>query len=183
MNELKIGQIIRKFRKEKNLTIKDLAEQVNITSSMLSQIERDLANPSLNTVRGISQALDIPIFKFFMEHEDPKSEDFIVRSDNRMQIILDGTNYQLLTPTLNTTIEFMLLTLEPGSKTVTNPTSHNGEEVAYVIEGQIELNLEGSSHLLDTGDSVKIPPNIRHNWVNNGDSVTTIIFAVTPPDF
>ena len=42
MNELKFGKIIKKLRKEKNLTIKDLAEQVNITSSMLSQIERGI---------------------------------------------------------------------------------------------------------------------------------------------
>lgn len=183
MNELKIGEIIKKFRKEKNLTIKDLAEQVNITSSMLSQIERDLANPSLNTVRGISQALDVPLFKFFMEYENPKSEELIVRSGNRMQISLDGTNYQLLTPTLDTTIEFMLLTLDPGSISVTKPTSHNGEEVAYVIEGPIELNLEGNTYVLETGDSVKIPQNMRHNWNNNGDKITTLIFAVTPPDF
>jgi len=183
MSELKIGEIIQKIRKDKNLTLKDLAEQVNITSSMLSQIERDLANPSLNTVRAISQALDVPLFKFFMEQEDSKIEDFIVRSDNRMQIILDGTNYQLLTPTLNTTIEFMMLSLDPGSITVTNPTSHNGEEVAFVIEGPIELNLDSNTYTLNTGDSVKIPPNTRHNWANNGDVTTTIVFAVTPPQF
>ena len=175
MNELKIGEIIKKFRKDKNLTIKDLAEQVNITSSMLSQIERDLANPSLNTVRGISQALDIPLFRFFMEYEDP--------SDNRIHITLDGTNYQLLTPTLDTTIEFMLLKLDPCSSPVTNPISHNGEEVAYVIEGPIKINLEDKIYLLETGDSIKIPPNIKHSWINDGDIYTSIIFAVTPPEF
>lgn len=183
MSELKIGEIIKKFRQEKNLTIKDLAEQVNITSSMLSQIERDLANPSLNTVRGISQALDVPLFKFFVEYEHPGHEDLIVRSDNRKQIILDGNTYQLLTPTLNTTIEFMLLTLDPGSKTVTNPISHKGEEVAFAMEGPIELNLEGNTYLLNTGDSIKIPPNMRHSWINNGEGSATIIFAVTPPEF
>lgn len=183
MNELKIGEIIKKFRKDKNLTIKDLAEQVNITSSMLSQIERDLANPSLNTVRGISQALDIPLFRFFMEYEDPSSEELIVRSDNRIHITLDGTNYQLLTPTLDATIEFMLLKLDPGSSTVTNPISHNGEEVAYVIEGPIKINLEDKIYLLETGDSIKIPPNIKHSWINDGDIYTSIIFAVTPPEF
>lgn len=183
MNELKIGEIIKKFRKEKSLTIKVLAEQINITSSMLSQIERGLANPSLNTVRAISHALDVPLFKFFMEYEDPNHENLIVRSDNRIHIILDGNNYQLLTPTLNTNIEFMLLTLDPGSTTVTNPASHNGEEVSFVIEGPIEINLEGNTYLLNTGDSIRIPPNMRHSWINNGSGVATIIFAVTPPEF
>lgn len=183
MNELEFGRIVKKFRKEKNLTIKELAEKVNITPSMLSQIERGIANPSLNTVRGISKALDVPLFKFFMEQEDPEFKDIIVKKDKRMQIILDGTSYELLTPTLDTAIEFMLLTLESGSTTVTNPTSHKGEEVAFVIEGPVELNLEGETYILETGDSVSIPPNTKHSWKNTGEGKAVVIFAVTPPEF
>ena len=65
-SELNIGLIIKNFRTEKEMTIKDLAKKVQITSSMLSQIERGQANPSLNTIRLIAQALDKPLFKFFI---------------------------------------------------------------------------------------------------------------------
>lgn len=58
---------IKEYRIAKNLTIKELAEKANITSSMLSQIERGLANPSINTLKLIAQALDTPLFKFFIE--------------------------------------------------------------------------------------------------------------------
>lgn len=183
MDELQTGSIIQKFRKERNLTIKELAEQVNITSSMLSQIERGQANPSLNTIRAISQALDIPLFKFFMEKEDHEHQDLIVNKDKRMHIILDGNDYQLLTPTLNSTIEFMMLTLEPGSNTVTNPTSHKGEEVTFIVEGTFELNLENNIYTLSKGDSVRIPPNMRHKWKNPSNSVAKLVFAITPPEF
>ena len=62
-----IGERIRYFRQLRGITLKKLAETVGITSSMLSQIERDLANPSLNTLRTISAALDVPLFRIFMD--------------------------------------------------------------------------------------------------------------------
>ena len=77
-SELNIGLIIKNFRTEKEMTIKDLAKKVQITSSMLSQIERGQANPSLNTIRLIAQALDKPLFKFFIENENNEMSGLIV---------------------------------------------------------------------------------------------------------
>ena len=52
MADLEIGAKIRKYRTEKGFSMKTLAEKVNITPSMLSQIEHDQANPSINTLKG-----------------------------------------------------------------------------------------------------------------------------------
>ena len=109
---LQIGQRIKDCRVAKGLTVKDLAAQAQITSSMLSQIERGQANPSLNTIRLLSGALDEPMFRFFMDEVNVRNE--VVRAGERRHIIEHGTEYELLAPDTNGLLEMLELTLAPG---------------------------------------------------------------------
>lgn len=81
MNDINIGEKIAEFRKAKNLSIRELANLSQVTPSLLSQIERGLSNPSINSLKLISKALDIPIFHFFLEPVNTKN--LIVRADKR----------------------------------------------------------------------------------------------------
>ena len=69
-HNINIGQRIRHYRQLQGITLKTLADRVGITSSMLSQIERDLANPSINTLKLISSALNIFYKLNAIEHVD-----------------------------------------------------------------------------------------------------------------
>ena len=71
---MQIGQKIKTYRSARGLTVKELAAKAQITASMLSQIERGQATPSLNTIRQLSEALDEPIFRFFMDEVDVQNE-------------------------------------------------------------------------------------------------------------
>ena len=176
-----IGERIRYFRQLRGITLKKLAETVGITSSMLSQIERDLANPSLNTLRTISAALDVPLFRIFMD-DTPQSTN-LVRPENRKHIIENGVEYELLTPDMNSTIEFCQLKLESGCSTIDSAMSHKGEEVALALKGTFSLSLDGVSYTLCEGDSILIPSLVKHVWTNIGKETAELVFAVTPPDF
>lgn len=81
MNNINVGQKIMGFRKGAGLTSKRLAELADITPSMLSQIEKGITNPSLQTLKLISVALNIPLFNFFLE--DTNTEELVVRADQR----------------------------------------------------------------------------------------------------
>lgn len=184
MSDLNISENISKYRKEKNLTIKSLAELAGVTPSLLSQIEKGTANPSLNTLKQISQALEIQLFNFFIQ--DVPSESLVVRHDNRKKMIFpesDNFTYELLTPSLNTTIEFMLMKIPPNSSSSEEMYGHKGEEVAYVIKGCVNLKLSNDILSLKTGDSVMIPPHSIHKWINTTSEECEVIFAVTPPSF
>ncbi|NLZ52470.1 MAG: helix-turn-helix domain-containing protein [Thermoanaerobacteraceae bacterium] len=175
---------IKEYRMAKNLTIKELAEKANITSSMLSQIERGLANPSINTMKLIAQALDTPLFKFFMENNNISNQ--VVTPERRKRISLpgeDGVIYELLTPDLTGSIEFCILTLAPGKTTSEAPMGHEGEEVALVLSGTTELILENEKLTMNAGDSIRIPPRTNHKWYNPTDENMILIFAVSPPTF
>lgn len=176
-----IGERIRYFRQLRGITLKGMAEKVGITPSMLSQIERDLANPSLNTLRMISVVLGIPLFRIFMD--DATSNANVVHPENRKHIIDNGVEYELLTPNLSFTMEFCQLKLQSGCSTANSAMSHKGEEVALVQKGTFSLSLDGVNYVLHEGDSILIPSQAKHVWTNVGKETAELVFAVTPPDF
>jgi quercetin dioxygenase-like cupin family protein len=71
----------------------------------------------------------------------------------------------------------------PESTSSEKPLEHKGEEVAFVLAGQIRINLEGEEYVLETGDSVKIPSHMKHRWINDYSKEAIILFSVTPPSF
>lgn len=184
MDDINIGNKILEYRKSKNLSIRELAQRASVTPSLLSQIERGLANPSINSLKMISKALDIPIFNFFMGTVD--KEALVVKRDNRTKIMFPENKnfaYELLSPDLSGAIEFILMTLTPKSSSSEELMGHEGEEAAYIIDGKIELYLDEQLIILDKGDSVKIPPFMKHRWNNPFRQTVEVIFAVTPPSF
>lgn len=182
MNEVDISRNITEYRKSKKLTIKELANLTGVTPSLLSQIEKGTSNPSINTLKQISRALDIPLFNFFIN--DNQTKDLVVRKDSRKKIMFnenDSFAYELLTPNSQGTIEFMLMKIPKGESSSKELFSHKGEEVAYVMNGCVSLHLMNTVIELNCGDSVKIPPHSNHKWENHTNENCEVIFAVTPP--
>ncbi|WP_152659637.1 helix-turn-helix domain-containing protein, partial [Bacillus cereus] len=166
------------------LTSKRLAELADITPSMLSQIEKGITNPSLQTLKLISVALNIPLFNFFLE--DTNTEELVVRANQRKKITFPesgNVSYELLSPNLDGALELALMNLFPETASSMEPVAHKGEEIAFIMEGQVKLYLNDEVLLLNTGDSVKIPPYTKHKWENTSLNKVTVIFGVTPPSF
>lgn len=184
MNEVDISKNIALYRKSKGLTIKELAELIGATPSLLSQIEKGTANPSINTLKQISIALNVPLFNFFIS--DIQTEDLVVRKDRRNKIIFSAEEsfvYELLTPDTKGDIEFMLMKISPRESSSKELFNHKGEEVAYVTKGKVKLYLLDDIIELNCGDSVKIPPYSNHKWENDSDVDCEVVFAITPPSF
>ncbi|MCT4584277.1 MAG: XRE family transcriptional regulator [Peptostreptococcaceae bacterium] len=184
--DINIGKKIMDFRKGKSLTIKELALEAQITASLLSQIERGLANPSINTISKIAKALEVPIHAFFLNEKN--TDDLVVRAHNRRSLKFpQGENftYELLCPDFNGSIEFALMTLEGKTSSAASEEFfiHNGEEVVYILQGRVYLYLDNDVIILEEGDSVRIPAGMKHKWENPLDEEMKMIFAVNPPIF
>ncbi|MCC8125847.1 MAG: helix-turn-helix domain-containing protein [Clostridiales bacterium] len=183
MDELNIGKKLQEFRTERGMTIRELSQSSGVTSSMLSQIERGLANPSIKTLRDIAQALNVPLYRFF---KTESGDDMIVRKDQRKTLGRPeerDTVYSLLTPGVTGNIEFCLMEVPSGSESTGVAQSHIGEEVAFVLEGPVDIVVDGNAYSLDTGDSIRISPQSVHKWINRKESSVKVIFAITPPSF
>ena len=183
MEEVKIGARIKELRAAQKMTLRALAEATGITCSMLSQIERDQVNPSINTLKLISRALGTPLWLFFRAGP---SRDAVVRAGGRKSIGLpnnEEVRYELLTADTSGAIEFCEMILPGKSASGQTMQDHAGEETAYVLQGPVVLRLDGAEYVLDTADSVRIPSLTPHCWVNSWQQAARVIFAVTPPDF
>ena len=183
MEEINIGAKVQEYRMMKQYSLRELAAKAEMTPSMLSQIEKNTVNPSINTLKSIAAALGVPMFKFFQS--ETVSEDLIVRKGENIHLgsVKDGVIYKLLTPDLNGTIEFCVMEIPPHSKTAEVEKSHVGEEVAYVIEGSVKIHLNKREFSLNAGDSIQIPAGVNHLWHNECDAYVRVVFAITPPSF
>lgn len=183
-----LGARIKELRTERGVSLKDMAAEINVSASLLSQIERNLANPSLNTLRAIANYLDVPMFSFFEVREDPDA--MVVRYNDRIQITNGKNNskelkqgYDLLSPDMKGVIQMCEMSLGPHQYSAEKFNVHRAEEVAVCTEESIELVLKNGSITLDKGDSVRIPAGTPHRWKNSSDKNCAIIFAISPPDF
>ncbi|WP_324728448.1 XRE family transcriptional regulator [Lysinibacillus fusiformis] len=181
MENIDIGKKVEKYRKLKDLTNRELAALAGITPSMLSQIERGLANPSIQTLKVLAKTLDVPTFSFFME--ETNTEALVVRSNKRKKMIIDNLSYELLSPDFTGNLASAILTVPPYTSSSEKLLDHRGEEIAVIIEGSIKIYLGEEEYLLEVGDSVKIPANLKHKWENNSHTVAVVLFSVTPPIF
>lgn len=183
MQDINVGVKVQEFRQQRKLSLRQLALKAGMTPSMLSQIENNVVNPSINTLKEIARALEIPMFKFFQD--DTLPEKMIVRKGQCKIIGAPGEEvfYQLLTPDTNGSIEFCLMEIPSHSASADKPHEHEGEEVAYVVEGAVTIFVGTREEQLEAGDSIRIPALSAHRWVNGTDRPVKVVFAVTPPCF
>lgn len=114
MEDINLGKKVQDFRNKSGMSLRELAKRAGLTASMLSQIERDLVNPSIGTLKAIAQALDVPMFKFFKDDE-PQVQMIVRRGENKTIGHPDADlAYTLLTPDVRGSIEFCMMSIPPG---------------------------------------------------------------------
>jgi len=177
-----LGDKIRAKRQEKKLTIRELAEGASLTPGFLSQVERDLAEPSITSLRKIAHILDVPMFYFLM---DDSQTNLIVRKNERKVLSLGNGDvvFELLSPDLNRTIEMTIGRLKPGAVTCEEPLTHYGEENLMVVQGKMKIQIGTDFYDLDEGDSIYYLSSTPHKIWNTGEEELIFISAITPPAF
>lgn len=184
MEDLNIGKKIQELRLKQGDSIRKLSSAAGITASMLSQIENDQVNPSINTLRALADALDAPLYHFFKEENEDQP---VVTPSTRKTIGRKNepdVTYELLTPDTRGSIEFCMMVIPAGSSSSQHAQGHIGEEVAFLYSGEsVELETDSRRHTLRQGDSVRIPPQTQHIWHNHTNAPVQVIFAITPPSF
>ncbi|WP_103996765.1 cupin domain-containing protein [Paenibacillus sp. UNC499MF] len=181
MENIDIGKKVEKYRKAKDLSMRELARLAEITPSMLSQIERGLANPSIQTIKVLAKSLEVPTFSFFME--ETNTVDLVVRSNNRKKMVVENLSYELVSPDFTGNLATAIMNVPPNTVSSEKQLEHKGEEVAFVLEGKIKVFLDDAEYVLEAGDSVKIPAQMKHKWENDFNEHAAVLFSVTPPAF
>jgi len=180
-----LGNAIRTQRKLKSMTLLALAKRAGFSISYLSQIERDLLTPSIDTLRRLAEVLGIPAGQLMLKDaRQPKSSVAVVRRSERKQLAFPGSNihYELLTPDMRRRASLLWVEAPPGSES--GPLfSHEGEDGVVVLKGKIEVEVGSVWHQLEAGDTIYFNAKIPHRWRNSGGVSAEAVWLSTPPSF
>jgi len=180
--DISVGKRVREARLRRGLTLREVAAKAGITTSALSQLERDQFNPTLGTLKALATALDITIGSLFTPATAP--DRVVVRPAERKRLSpRQGITYHLLTPDLAGQIEFILSVYDVGASTGEEPFAYPAEQCGLVLEGVAEVHLSDRVHRLEAGDSIRFDCAIPHRIVNRGETELRCIWAIIPPTF
>ena len=165
---LQLGNRLSSLRKRKKMTLDDLSAKSGVSKSILSQIERDLSNPTVTTISRISDALGERLSDFFSKIEveeensieSSKENPSITSKDELCVLNILGAG-----ETVNW-LQWYILKMKP--KGVLNSSSHGPKtfENLTVIDGQIEVSCGESKEKLSKGDTFRFQSNRDHTIKN-----------------
>lgn len=179
-----VGEMLQEQRNNRGLNVRELAEISGVSSGMISQIERGLANPSINTLSRLAAALGLQL-GFFFEQKPAIPTDIIVRRHERRRLNIADPDFlfELLTPDLEHSLEFVWVESAPGSSTQKIPFQHQGEECGLLIQGRLEVHIADQTFFLEAGDSIIFDSSLQHWYHNPGPERVLSVWAITPPSF
>ena len=175
-----IGADLRALRKTRGLTLESLAATLECSVGWLSQVERDISNPDAADIERMAQALDVPMS--ILDQSAPTSEEGrIVREGHHRHIgeRAKGLAELLLSPDLTDDFQVIHSVFAPGSSRkdkVARPT----QEVAYLLEGRLDIWLDEDKFTVNKGDSFRIRDQALR-WANPYETPATLIWVISPP--
>jgi len=177
-----VGALVLHLRREAGFSIGGLAAAAGLSPGLLSQIERGQGNPSLTTLIKLSQALKVPVGRFFDTGDQGGA---LVRRDERrrLEVAEDNLIYELLTPHMNGQLGMLRAQIAAGWDNKDAPFKHAGEECVTVVQGRLYVCVNGVGYELEEGDSLTYDSSLPHWYRNPTDKDAVLIGAMTPPSF
>ncbi len=177
-----VGRVLRHLRKARGRSLKDIAAATGLSVGFISQVERGLSSPSVKVLAGLADALDVSIGDLIAGETETVGEDtpVVARIHDRTRINFgkSGIVKELLTPfNAEPRLDLYLMHLEPGVGAEDDPYSHQGIEAGFVLEGGLELEVDGRRHVLGEGDGCGFSSKRPHRFLNAGRRKTTVIWV------
>lgn len=179
---MEIGNKIKEMRIEKGLTQEELADRSELTKGFISQIERDLTSPSVDSLLDILEALGTDPSLFFKREENEKiifkGEDFFESENEELGYVLDW----VVPNAQKNQMEPMRILLKPGG-TSKEVQPYEGEEFGYVLRGSMKLFYGKEEYKVKKGECFYFKANKSHYLKNEGKCETEILWISSPPNF
>jgi len=175
-----IGARIKQLRVKMGLTLEELAGRTELSKGYLSQLENELANPSVSTLEDIVEALGTDMSTFFKEEKEVAEvftkEDFFIdqKEDSTVTYIVPNAQKNQMEP--------IILTLQSGGTSeVIKP--HEGEEFGYILKGTVKLVFQTKTLTLKKGETFYVLGNNQHYIKNDSSTEAELLWICTPPIF
>lgn len=175
-----LGARIKNARIKKGISLRAVAKEVAVSPGFLSLVERNQVMPSLTSLQKIASALEIPI-AHLVEGTPEKSP--VVKHNQRIRFWFpgDAVERESLTPGFNHRLQVFAVTLHPDQMSAQSYRSHPSEEFMIVLEGTLEVDLNGTLYVLEVGDTMLYDGTLPHRNRCVGTSPTRYLVINTPP--
>ena len=178
-----IGEKLRELRQVRGLTQEEMADRCELSKGFISQVERNLASPSIATLTDMLECLGVTLADFFADKGNEKNvfapQDMFVKEDPDT---LRGSITWLVPDAQKNDMEPILVELGEGGESYEMPPGE-GEEFGYVLSGNVYLVLGEKRTRLRTGCSFCLHPRRNHRLVNAGKTRARVLWVSTPPSF
>lgn len=174
---------IKRIRKEKKMTLKNMSEETGFSISFLSQMERGVSPITMTSLNKIAFALNIKIKDLFTE---PEMKEEFVRRDSDIELQGLQRNYKHFSVLSgrfdNRKMDSFHLVMEPQF-TNFEASSHDGEEFYYVLKGSAIFIIDGVEHRINEGETIHFPSSRNHQVQNRENTALEMLCVITPPLF
>ena len=182
-----IGTRLHHARLARGARLKDIAEVAKYSESLVSKIENNKVQPSIRMLHRICAALDLTIGELFASPEHDNR--VVLRSGERITFEIDplrrgsGVRMERLVPyAKGHLLQGNIHIVAPGGSSE-GLITHHGEEVGYVISGELELTVADHTYSLSEGDSFCFRSETPHGYRNTSPREARVLFINTPPTF
>ncbi|MEO3385780.1 cupin domain-containing protein [Mesorhizobium sp. CAU 1741] len=173
----RMGALIRARRRQLDMTLQALGDAAGLSVGFLSQVERDQATPSLGALAGIARGLGVDVDYFIAT---PSIGSGVTRADERATFSLPGSSvmYERLHAEFpGRGLSSFIMIVPPGHHS--EMVHHEGDELLYVLEGDITQTVDGETIRLRAGDSLHFRGSSHHSWANESNGIARILWTGT----
>ena len=172
-----LARRLRDRRRSLGLTLKEVADGAGLSIGFISQIERGIAAPSLSSLVAVSRVLGVEVGSFLSQ---PSGEVPQTRHDQRpvYAISPNSLSYERLSSAFaGNVLRSVIIHEPPGHRA--EPIAHEGEEMFYVLEGGVTVEVDGEQTVLERGDSIHFPSTKVHSSWNHTSTPSTLLWVGT----
>ena len=185
LEQYRIGPKIRALRLKRNLGLVQLGEHTGLSAAMLSKIERGQLFPTLPTLLRIALVFGVGLEHFFVPGSGRPPVAVIRKADRLSLPDRPGKGQpsyffeSLDFPVTDRKMEAYYAAFPQGSEP-SEPHSHTGAELIYVIKGRLALDVDGEPISLNPGDASYFDSSTPHSYRGEGDAPCAAIVVVVP---
>lgn len=176
---MRIGKKIKDLRRQKNLTQEELGERTDLSKGYISQLERDLCSPSMETFFNILEVLGSEPAEFFSGENYEQKIYYSKDDQTHYDEYEDGYMLNWLVQASNEyDMEPVIVTLEPGRHYKKFEPSMS-ESFMYVLKGSVTLNIGHATYTAHSKESFYFKANESHQLMNHTDETAQILIVAT----
>lgn len=176
-----MGDRIKKRRESLNIQAAELANSIGVSASLISQIERAKAYPSILTLKKIADALHVTVGELIGEQSSLNSHPVVKQGEKKfVKENKTGTRSYLLSHhDQSKLMDPFLLEFQEGADSSDIMTTRNpGQEYCYVIQGSFQIEIGGAKYMIKEGDSFYFTSDENHLITNNHKGNAQLLWIV-----